>query len=244
VVLDAERAVRAFFEGEEAAELSVRPADGTILVGYSQGGHAIFAAADRANAYAPEVQIAGILGYGPSTDVENLFREWTVAAPLVTYSYATVYGNEAFDPSLILADQWLTDLAEDATSQCIGAIQRFYPTEPGPLYREAFRNALLDERLDEAFPEIHRLMAQNDSGLSGHGYPVLILAGTNDVVVYPESQDEFVAAVRDAGSAVEYVVYENARHDTRQIGFAKAQEWIRAITDGKDAFDRDLFVEE
>ncbi|MFP4549625.1 MAG: lipase family protein [Spirochaetales bacterium] len=244
VVLDTDRAVRAFFASEEAAELSARPTDGTILVGYSQGGHAIFAAADRAQAYAPEVQIAGILGYGPSTNVENLFREWTVAAPLVTYSYATVYGEDAFDPSLILADRWLTDLAHDATSQCIGAIQRFYPTEPEPLYREAFLDALLDGRLAEEYPEIHRIMAQNDAGLSGHGFPVLILAGTNDVVVYPESQDAFVAALREEGSAVEYVVYENARHDTRQVGFVKAQEWIRAITAGKEPFDRDLFVEE
>ncbi|MFW5688810.1 MAG: lipase family protein [Spirochaetota bacterium] len=224
VVLDAARAVRDFAATSAA---NAAPSDGVVLAGYSQGGHAVFAAADARATYAPDVEIAGIVGYGPSTNIENLFREWTVAAPLVTYAYATFYGEEQFDPSLILADRWLESLAHDATSQCIGAIQRYYPTEPGPLYRPAFADALENGSLDEEYPEISRLMEANNAGLSGHGIPVLILAGTDDIVVYPESQTEFVNALRERGSDVRYRVFDGVRHDTRQIGFEQAVSWTR-----------------
>jgi pimeloyl-ACP methyl ester carboxylesterase len=224
VLFDAIRSARAFLA--ESDHYAV-PAPGSFLAGYSQGGHAIFAAADLHDEYAPELEIGGIIGYGPSTNVENLFREWTVAAPLVTYAYATFYGEDRFDPALILQDRWLESLAHDATTQCIGAIQRFYPLEPGPLYRPEFTEALLGGELRERYPSIARLMERNNAGLSGHGLPVLILAGTQDIVVYPESQTEFVRALCARGSAVRYIVYEGARHDTRQIGFTAAVEWMR-----------------
>jgi len=225
VLLDAIRSARAVLAN---SDYLAQPAVGAFLAGYSQGGHAIFAAADLQVEYAPEVEIAGIIGYGPSTNVENLFREWTVAAPLVTYAYATFYGEDRFDPSEILQDRWLDDLAHDATTQCIGAIQRYYPLEPEPLYRRDFVDALLGGSLDEEFPRIAELMELNNAGLSGHEFPVLILAGTDDIVVFPESQTAFVSALCERGSDVRYRVYDGARHDTRQIGFSEAVEWMHA----------------
>lgn len=224
VLLDAVRAVRSFMV---ESDYLARPYDGAFLAGYSQGGHAAFSAADFQADYAPDVEIAGIIGYGPSTDVENLFREWTVAAPLVVYSYATVYGRDLFDPGLILQERWHENLMRDVTSQCIGAVQRYYPTEPWSLYRVEFADALLSGTLARDYPDIARLMALNDAGLTGHGFPALILSGTDDIVVYPDSMRRFVAALRREGSPVEHIVYQ-ARHDTRQIGFQDAVDWMWA----------------
>jgi pimeloyl-ACP methyl ester carboxylesterase len=222
VLLDAVRAVRTFMVESDYLAL---PYDGAFLAGYSQGGHAVFSAADFRADYAPDVEIAGIIGYGPSTDVENLFREWTVAAPLVVYSYATVYGRDLFDPGLILRERWHENLMRDVTSQCIGAIQRYYPTEPRRLYRAEFADALLGGTLARDYPDIARLMALNDAGLTGHGIAALILSGTDDIVVYPDSMRRFVAALCREGSPVEHIVY-HARHDTRQIGFQDAVDWM------------------
>lgn len=230
VVLDAVRAARVFLDG---SDYHARPASGAFLAGYSQGGHAVFAAADLREEYAPDIEIAGIIGYGPSTSVENLFREWTVAAPMVIYAYSRFYGEDRFDPARMLADRWLDSLSHDVMTQCIGGIQRFYPPEPGPLYRPEFTEALLGGRLADEYPDIAELMAENNAGLSGHGIPVLILAGTDDIVVFPESQTEFVTALCDLGSPVRYRIYEGARHDTRQIGFSEAVDWMRALLDGE-----------
>lgn len=62
VVLDALRAARAAL-----AELApdVRVAD-AFVAGFSQGGHAALAAADRAAVYAQDVPLAGVVGFGPS----------------------------------------------------------------------------------------------------------------------------------------------------------------------------------
>lgn len=231
VLLDAVRAVRQFMSD---SDYYAQPYEGAFLAGYSQGGHAAFSAADFQSEYAPDVEIAGVIGYGPSTNVENLFREWTVAAPLVIHSYATVYGKDLFDPELILQDRWLQNLARDVTTQCIGAIQQYYPTELEPLYRAEFADALLGGTLALEYPDIARLMSVNDAGLSGHGVPALILSGTDDIVVYPDSMREFVAALCREGSAVRHIVYE-ARHDTRQIGFQDAADWMWSRVAGERA---------
>lgn len=229
VLLDAIRVSKAFIAG---TDYRAQPAPGAFVAGYSQGGHAAFAAADLRSEYAPDVEIAGVIGYGPSTDIFSLFKEFTVSAPLVIYSYAWFYGEDVFDPAVMLRDRWLDSLPNDVTTQCIGAIQRFYPLEPAPLFRPAFTEALLDGTLFEVYPEIARLMALNSSGLSGHGIPALILAGTEDIVVFPDSQTKFVRDLCAAGSDVRYVVYEGARHDTRQIGFWEAAQWMQTVTAG------------
>jgi len=228
-LLDAVRAVKSFFRSQPANAV---PAPRAFLAGYSQGGHAAFAAADLKASYAPEVRIAGIIGYGPTTDPETLFREFTVAAPLVVYTYSRLYGKERFDPALILDEPWLSSLEYDVTRQCIGGIQSYYPWEPRKLFRPAFAEALLAGKLAESFPQIHAILKENSSGLSGHRIPVLILQGTEDVVIRFSSQEAFVRALCRAGSPVTYLRFSGSRHDTRQIGFADVLNWMEELTRG------------
>ena len=228
VLLDAIRALGNYFgrQPRDAGPPSaVRPA-GSFLAGFSQGGHAAFAAADRRAAYAPDVSIAGIIGYGPSTDVESLFREFSVVAPPLIYSYAQHYGYDRFDPAVMLADRWLSALEQDVRRLCILGLQSYYPWRPGPLFRSEFTRALHNRRLADEYPEIERILRQNSTGLSGHRVAALILQGGNDVVVNLDDQAEFVVALRNRGSTVRYLVYPNAPHDTRQLGFAEVQQWM------------------
>jgi acetyl esterase/lipase len=226
-MLDAIRAVRAFFESHSA---SVVPAPKAFIAGYSQGGHAAFAAADLRSSYAPDVRIAGIIGYGPTTNPEVLFREFTVVAPLVVYTFSQLYGKQRFDPADILAEPWLSNLENDVTRQCIGGIQSYYPSEPRKLFRPGFADALLSGRLAESFPQIHAVLTENSSGLSGHRIPALILQGSEDIVIDFSSQDAFVRALCHAGSPVTYLRYPGSRHDTRQIGFADVLKWMEELT--------------
>jgi pimeloyl-ACP methyl ester carboxylesterase len=228
VLLDGLRAVQVFFAERED---ELQPG-GAFLAGYSQGGHAVFAAADRWQAYAPEVELLGVIGYGPTTELRALFVEFTVVAPLVIYTYAQLYGD-AIQPHELLAERWAASLEQDVTSQCIGAIQSFYPYNPRQLFRSEFADALFDNRLAEAFPSVHEVFEANNSGLAGHSLPALILQGTEDTVVSVASQDLFVRRLCEAGSAVRYPHYIGARHDTRGIGFDDAQAWMRTIVAGE-----------
>ncbi|MFP4431061.1 MAG: alpha/beta fold hydrolase [Spirochaetaceae bacterium] len=225
MILDAVRAIRFFFDRER---FRVRPAPEAYLAGYSQGGHATFAAADLRRSYAPDVEIAGIIGYGPATDMEALFREFTVVAPMVVHTYQRIYGPHAIDPAQILAPRWAENLDYDVTRQCVGAMQSYYPWSAGDMFAEGFYDSLTAGTLSETHPVVFGILEENSPGLSGHGIPALILQGTEDVVVYPDSQEQFVSALRNRGSDVRYLVYEGHRHDTRQISFNEVLRWIGA----------------
>jgi hypothetical protein len=197
-----------------------------VAAGYSQGGHAIFAAADRNDDFPPGLELDGVIGYGPTTAVEALFLEYSSVAPMVIQSYREIYGDEAFDPFRILDDAWADSLAYDTTRQCVGGMQSYYPGEPTELFREDFMKSLRAQTLEQTHPRIHTIMEENRAGLGGHGVAALILQGTEDIVVDRWTQDAFVIALRDRGSDVRYLVYEGERHDTRQIAFGDVVEWI------------------
>jgi len=232
MMLDTIRAGRAFASGKTGSYRRHVRGVKAFVAGFSQGGHAAFAAADLRAKYAPDVSLSGVIGYGPATDVITLFREFPVDAPMAIYTYAQMYGRDRFDPAEILLPQWEESLEDDVTRQCIGGMQAYYPWTPRELYRAKFADALLSNRLASAYPSIYRILRENSTGLGGHHVPALILEGTDDVVVSVKSQASFAAALRRHGSAVQLSIYKGARHDTRQIGFTEALEWMQKITRG------------
>jgi pimeloyl-ACP methyl ester carboxylesterase len=111
-------------------------------------------------------------------------------------------------------------------------MQQYYPWAARELFTPAFADALFARRLEDSYPEIHRILRENSPGLGRHRLPCLILQGTDDIVVRPSSQGEFVRALCQAGSPVKYVIYKG-RHDTRQVGYWEALDWMRALADGR-----------
>jgi acetyl esterase/lipase len=208
---------------------------GAFIAGFSQGGHAAFAAADLRATYAPDVQLAGIIGYGATTDIPALFLDFTVSAPLVIYVYSRQYGIDRFDPKVMLQPRWASTLEHDVTTQCIGGIQSYYPWEAEQLFTREFYLALNGGDLAGSFPEIEHIMSKNSTGLSGHGIPAFMAQGMNDPVVSAKHQDEFVARLCELGSAVRYIKYNGLRHDTRQISFHEVRQWMQDRITGDPA---------
>ncbi len=229
MMLDSIRAARAFLSDQSVKGVTDFAA---FVAGFSQGGHAAFAAADLRASYAPDVQLKGVVGYGPAADLVTLFREFPVDAPMVIYTYASLYGKNRFDPAVILAPRWAQSLEDDVTRQCIGGMQAYYPWTPREMFRKEFADALLSGTLAQTYPEIYSILTQNSSGLSGHRVPALILEGTDDVVVSVKSQTAFAKALSARGSAVRLSIYKGVRHDTRQAGFPEALKWMNTITQG------------
>jgi acetyl esterase/lipase len=235
MMLDTIRAARTFISRRSVGgkPLSARVKGVKAFVaGFSQGGHAAFAAADLRASYAPDVPLSGVIGYGPAADVVTLFREFPVDAPMAIYTYARLYGTDRFNPAAILLPEWEESLEDDVTRQCIGGMQAFYPWTPREMYRKGFADALLSGTLAAAYPSIYRVLRENSTGLAGHRVPALILEGTDDVVVSVKSQTAYAEALRRRGSAVRLILYKGARHDTRQRGFTEALEWMQTITRG------------
>ncbi|MEE8441695.1 MAG: hypothetical protein V3S41_08245 [Spirochaetia bacterium] len=223
VIQDAIRAVDEFLEPTIPGGLSSLT---RVAAGFSLGGHAAFAAADR-NADLPEnLRLHGIIGYGSTTEIAPLFLEYPQLAPIVVQAFAGIYGPDRFDPFAILLPEWAETLEYDTTRQCVGGIQSYYPASAFDLFQPFFLKSLYARTLEQTHPQIAAILAENGTGLTDHGVPALILQGTDDIVIDRWDQDEFVIALRRLGSQVKYYVYEGSRHDTRQIAFPGVVEWI------------------
>ncbi len=224
VLLDAARAVRTTFE--EAIWMGTLE-EAVVTGGYSQGGHAAFAAADRVADYAPEVPLAGAIGYAATTDVEALFREGPYYAPYVLAAWSSVYGVDRVRPKTVLAERWLPSLQREAVQVCVDRAQQVYPFDVDAMFDAAFADSLRRGTLDATHPELHALFRENRTGLSGHGLPALVVQGGNDVIVHDATQERFVQALCGLGSDVRYLNDPVARHrDTRPAGFEAAVGWI------------------
>jgi len=92
-----------------------------------------------------------------------------------------------------------------------------------PPYWESFRKSLYDELGD---PEVDGERLHNISPVFfGHQVksPVLVVQGANDPRVLKIESDEMVAAIRDAGTHVEYLLFDDEGH-----GFSKKKNQIAA----------------
>ncbi len=230
-LLDAARAVKAFF-----AEFpqTVRPSGVVFTAGYSQGGHAAFAAADLRPVYAPEVGLRGVIGFAATTSVTALMKEGAYYAPFILYSYSAMYGKERIDPALYLQERWARTMEADAGSLCVDEFQKYYPFDGSKLFRPEFYEALHGDRLAEQYPALAEALAANQSGLSGHGLPALVVQGDADAIVTTASQSRFVEELERHGSAVRYLVLKGIQHRyTRPAGFQASVEWMESLSASK-----------
>lgn len=233
VLLDASRAALAFFEQYESL---VQPSGAVFTGGYSQGGHAAFAAADLRPSYAPDIDLRGAIGYGATTNVETLLKEGPYYAPYIVESYRNTYGEDIFDPAQILNERWLATLTEDVGRMCVDEAQAYYPFDVERIYTPDFAAALTSGALAETLPDIHRVLEENNTGLSGHGLPALIIQGEDDIIVLNESQERFAGLLCERGSDTLYLRYPGVRHrSTRQVGFEETIAWIDTINRGESA---------
>ena len=224
MMLDAIRAGTAMFplEGTDAV-----PSKAVFTAGYSQGGHAAMAAADLRPMYSPDLPLAGVVTYGSTNDVEALVREGPAYAPLIFYSYMDMYGRGAVKPGDYLQARWMPTFERDASTLPVDEFQAYYGFDHRTLYTPAFTASLYGGALARDYPELHRLLGDNHTGLSGHGIPALVIQGDADFIVTTATQTKFVLALRNLGSAVKYHVYPKVSHRyTRMAGFQASVDWM------------------
>jgi acetyl esterase/lipase len=229
VMLDAARAMAELY----ARAQGIGALRGDVFVaGYSQGGHAAFAAADRHAAYAPDVPLRGAIGYAATTDVTELLATAAYYAPFVLLSYRSTYGP-SIDPAQVLATRFAVSLEAEAGSFCVDRAQQLYPYDGAGTYTPEFHRALQARDVESLAPAFAHALEKNNTGLSGHGFPALVVQGGQDVIVRDATQERFVTSLCAAGSAVRYHHVPAARHrDTRPAGFEPTMTWLWGRVNG------------
>jgi len=233
-LLDAARAVYALAEQPPAGGRPIRPNDTVFVMGYSSGGHAAFAVKDWAESYAPEVSLQGVIGFGPTTNVETLLREDPVFAPYLVYAYRDFYGSGIIGVADVFAAQWVGTFESDVLNNCVDDIFVYYTRSPRELYTPTFNEILYGGQLDEEYPLFAEALSANASGLSGgDDIPVLILQGTADTVVTPDSQRGFRDLLCALGDRVSYFEYTAVAHtDIRWSSFGDVLVWMDKVREG------------
>jgi pimeloyl-ACP methyl ester carboxylesterase len=234
VMLDAARAVYAFFEEPPAKDILANPDTAIFLGGYSQGGHGALAAARMAAEYAPELDISGVIGHATSPDVEGLMFDSPRYSPYIVYAYRDYYGADTVDPAEVFLSNWLATFDGDVTSKCIDDVFAYYPNDPDRIYTPEFRAALYSDRLADEYPRFKAMLDLNDSSNKTYGsVPILLLHGAADPIVQVRTIEAFRSNLCGEGKNVTYKLYPGVNHfQTRQYGYLDTLTWMQTILNG------------
>lgn len=232
VMLDAARAVYQFFGAMPTVQ--TRPAAAIFLAGYSQGGHGAFAADAIAPAYGSELSIKGVIGHASAPNVEALLRETPALSPYIIYAYHHYYGAAVIDPAKVFQEQWLPTFYNDASTKCVDEIYDYYQGGQANIYRPEFSSTLYGGRLGFDFPAFKEALDRNDVGRATNPQvPALLLHGSADPIVTPQTVERFMRQLCRQGKAVTYYLYNNVHHfQTRQYSFIATVQWMQAIMTG------------
>ena len=202
-----------------------------FLGGYSQGGHAAFSAVDYADTYLPDIEIAGVFGHGPTTNIVGYLKSNPNLTAYFIASYSEYY--PAIDPKQILEPEWIGYL-ERAKKLCVDEGFGINSTTIARVFADPFEKALVNNTLATDFPAVNKVFDENNAGTSYVGIPTMIAQGSIDPVVTPKTQDVFINQLCARGVSVNLKEYKGVHHfNTRQASFSDTNTWIDAITQGK-----------
>ncbi|GAA5203880.1 lipase family protein [Microbacterium jejuense] len=201
------------------AVIAARELDGltlsahTVVWGHSQGGHAALWTTQIAPDYAPDIDIRGTALLAPAAEPVKLAHELMTgdanALLSILISWVLVPYSETY------SDVDLSDYVAPGAESIVREMTQRCPTEPGvivsvaaalgvsedrPLYVGDLTSGALGKRLEDNTPD------------GPWGTPILIAWGSEDEVIPPHLQREFVATLCAQGEQVrslEYVGYDH-----------------------------------
>ncbi|MFW5772122.1 MAG: lipase family protein [Phototrophicaceae bacterium] len=246
VMLDAGRAVYDLYDSGDdwqAESTGVTPDELVFMAGYSQGGQSIFAAKDMWQDYAPELPLAGVIGYAPVVNMQYHMLRLPQLAPYRMYAWADYYGADLVNYEEVFADGWLATLEEDVLRLCVIDAAGYFSASPAELYRPEFLVSLQNETLDEDYPDLYELFEMNNPGFVQNDVPALIIQGTLDNTLPMWVHEAFVEPYCEIGNHLTEFIAEDVTHFTvRQVSYRFVMEWMQTIASGEtprnDCLDR------
>lgn len=224
-VLDAVRAAH------DVLDLSPK----TLLLGHSQGGHAVLWAGSEAPTYSPELSVIGVAATAPASDLFGLMTtiRHTLAGTLVTM-YLQHAWQQAY-PTVGLGRELRAGVGSviDQTSRlCLTGSEA---AEAYGLARSVVGNVVDDSAYDGEFG---RLLRAN-SPTARIDAPVLVAQGLADVLIPPSVQQTWVAERCASGQPIDYREYSAQTHTSLVLPASplidELVQWARDRLAGKPA---------
>jgi dienelactone hydrolase len=212
----------------------VETSDRAAIVGLSQGGHAVLAAAALHDRYAPELDIRAFGAAAPASLYEEHWRsgvavdgEHLVQHAMLMWSFAEVSGAGS-------SELWASGIApgidERLTTRCAWSpafgpeplLADGFPTTASQI----FSSALLDEYTSGSWDRFVFVGERFDANritpwlsLGAQTAPLAIWQGTHDTTVLPWMTEDLVDDLRAGGIDVDLHLVEGGTHTTTAFGF-------------------------
>lgn len=217
-----------------ARQLEPRLGTRWVVMGHSQGGHAVLFTTVAASAWAPELQLLGGVAEAPGAFVSPFIASLSKGTkPTPSFAFGALFmeAAAAADPAVkldtILAPAALA-LVPQLLDRCSGAL---YGADSwgGLVPSSAFRT-------DANLAPLLRFAAQNDAAGLRPGVPLFIAQGSTDTTIPQTSTDALDKLLCANGATVRYDVYTGLSH--RPIvpaALNDAMEWVGARFAGRPA---------
>jgi pimeloyl-ACP methyl ester carboxylesterase len=187
----------------------------TVVWGHSQGGHAALWTTQIAPEYAPDLDIRGTAVLAPAAEPVRLAQELTSgdanALLSILISWVLVPYADTYD------DVDLGNYIAPGAESIVREMTQRCPTEPGVIVSVATALGVSEDRPlfvgDLTTGTLGKRLADNTPN-GPWGSPILIAWGSEDEVIPPHLQREFVASLCAQGEQVrslEYVGYDHLR---------------------------------
>jgi len=238
VLLDAGRAIFSLFAPDaDYVDSPATPAQAVFLAGYSQGGQSIFAAKDLWETYAPELPLAGVVGYAPVTNMQSHMLHLPQLAPYRMYAWQGYYGD-VVDLNAIFADTWLPTLEEDVRSLCVIDAAGYFSSSLDELYQPEFAESLRAGTLAQDYPELDALFELNNPGFAQNEIPALIVQGDQDATIPMPDHEAFVDLYCAAGNHLTDIILEGMNHfHAREVSYRDVVGWMETVAAGEPVPD-------
>ncbi len=208
-----------------------------VLMGHSQGGHAVLFATQLAPTYAPGLHLVGAVAMAPPTDLSQLLAAdvhesagvvlTALAITGWTHTYPDLSAGEILEPGTAPVVAQLSRGCVEDTAQGLVDL-------PGVLvlqHRFLSRNPATTPGWSEAF-------TANDPSPAEQPVPLLVAQGLADTLVRPDTTIAFVGHACAAHARIDLDTYPGVGHfAVRTAALPQSLAWIRARLRGDPMAD-------
>ncbi len=210
------------------------------LAGYSQGGHAAYWADKLAPEYAKELNVSGVIGFGPVSSVKETWADITRGAninwygPFVLSSYSDYYKQDYMNNSILL-DKWSKNLDDDVAKNCIDTVINYWGKKANLVYQPKFLEALKNDSLSQSgFASLASDLDKNEIGDYQTKSAKLINQGIDDNVILPRQSVAFRDRLCAAGNkSTTYKTYTATHYNTMTTSFNDTLAWLSTVFSGQ-----------
>ncbi len=217
--LDGQSEGRAVLDAAKAAQQLSGSSNRVVAWGHSQGGQAVVWAGEIAKAYAPHLDVVGVVAAAPAAHISPIGAAGGTKA-IAGFWVPAMAGLAAAHSELNLADVMTPEAVTDLPLLETGCLGEYFSAFGG-LAKAPEKTNPMD------IPAWKAVLTKNDAGQQPSAAPLFVAQGDQDTTVPQALNDIYTKAACSIGDVVGYRVYPGLTHTTVMVsGVPDMLAWI------------------